>query len=217
VFGVLTIYSTAVDAFSRDHLRILQAVESKFSLSLENALRFRIAEQESQIDFVTQLPNVRQFFVGMEAELNRARRAEEPLTVVVCDLNSFKTVNDRHGLQTGNALLRAIANGFRECCRSYDTVARIGGDEFVFLLPGVNDQTYGPLLESIVETVKKACSEVAIETEVTASVGAAFYPQDGDAVEELLRMADRRMYLHKRKHYEADPSTGKALTLAAIA
>jgi diguanylate cyclase (GGDEF)-like protein/putative nucleotidyltransferase with HDIG domain len=216
VFGVLTLYASKVDAFSRDHLRILQAVESKFSLSLENALRFRSAEKDAQIDFVTQLPNVRQFFVDLEAEMNRARRAGEPFAVVVCDLNSFKAVNDRQGHQTGDVLLRSIATGFMDCCRSYDTVARTGGDEFVFLLPGVSQETCAPLVEAIGETVRLACREAKIDAAVSTSIGAAFYPVDGDTAEELLRTADRRMYNHKRKHYE-DLGTQATLPLEMAA
>jgi diguanylate cyclase (GGDEF)-like protein/putative nucleotidyltransferase with HDIG domain len=218
VFGVLTVYSIDANAYSRDHMRILQAVESKFSLSLENALRFRTAEKEAQIDFVTQLPNVRQFFVEIEAELNRARRAGEPFAVVVCDLNSFKTVNDRQGHQAGDSLLRAIAAGFRGCCRSYDMVARAGGDEFVFLLPGVSEETCTPLLQVIEESVSKAGLGVKIDLQVTASTGAAFYPADGETAEALLGTADRRMYFHKRKHYEALAAHGiPPLEMAAIA
>ena len=202
VFGVLTVYAGAPDAFSRDHLRILQAVESKFSLSLENALRFRSAEKDAQIDFVTELPNLRQFFIGLEAEMNRARRADEIFTVLVCDLNSFKAVNDRQGHQTGDLLLRTIAKGFKGCCRSYDTVARMGGDEFVFLLPAIDDTTYAAIVDTIRDTVQQACLEMNVQADVSASVGAAFFPADGDTAEDLLRVADRRMYGHKRKHYE---------------
>jgi diguanylate cyclase (GGDEF)-like protein/putative nucleotidyltransferase with HDIG domain len=202
VFGVLTIYAAMPDAFSRDHLRILQALESKFSLSLENALRFRSAEKDAQIDFVTELPNVRQFFVGLEAEMNRASRAGEPFAVLVCDLNSFKAVNDRQGHQTGDLLLRTIARGFRDCCRSYDTVARTGGDEFAFLLPGIDEKTCGALARAIGDTVRRACSETKVQANVSASVGTAFFPTDGNTAEDLLRVADRRMYTHKRNHYE---------------
>ena len=202
IFGVLTIYAAVPDAFCRDHLRILQAVESKFSLSLENALRFRSAEKDAQIDFVTKLPNVRQLFLCLEAEMNRARRAEEPFAVLVCDLNSFKAVNDRQGHQTGDLLLRTIARGFMDCCRSYDTVARIGGDEFAFLLPGIDEKTCGALTHAVGDTVRRACEEAKVQADVSASVGAAFFPADGNTAEDLLRVADRRMYCHKRKHYE---------------
>jgi len=202
IFGVLTIYSVAVDAFSRDHLRIMQAVESKFSLSLQNALRFRTAETDARIDFVTQLPNLREFFLITESELTKARESGERLGVIVCDLNSFKALNDRHGHMMGNRLLRKVAEGFRDCCRSYDTVARMGGDEFVFLLPGVHKNNCGPQLELIHDTVRKACRDLCIDTNVTASVGSAFYPADGTSAEELLGLADRRMYRHKRMYYE---------------
>jgi diguanylate cyclase (GGDEF)-like protein/putative nucleotidyltransferase with HDIG domain len=217
VFGVLTVYSKEANAYSRDHMRILQAVESKFSMSLENALRFRTAENEAQIDFVTQLPNVRQFFVWIEAELNRAQRAGEPFAVVVCDLNSFKAVNDRQGHQAGDLLLRAIAAGFKECCRSYDMVARAGGDEYVFLLPGVSEATCSPILQAIQESVSKAAREAKANIQVTASIGAAFYPDDGETAEALLGTADRRMYSHKRKHYEALAEQDTPIVMAAIA
>jgi diguanylate cyclase (GGDEF)-like protein len=86
--------------------------------------------------------------------------------------------------------------------RSYDTVARAGGDEFAFLLPGIGEKTCAPITGTICETVRKACLELKIDVDVSASTGAAFYPVDGDTAEDLLRMADRRMYSHKRKHYE---------------
>ena len=224
VFGVLTIYSSQPDAFSRDHLRILQAVEAKFSLSLKNALRFRSAEKEASIDFITQLPNVRQFFLGMEVQLDRARRTGEGLGVVVCDLNSFKAVNDRHGHLAGNMLLRSIADGFRKLCRSYDVVARMGGDEFVFLLPGVDQASSLPQLQAISDVVQSSCRERDLAVDVSVSMGVAFYPADGSTAEELLGVADRRMYLHKRTHYEEAEApadrfqrTPETIEIAAVA
>ena len=201
VFGVLTVYSAQVDIFSRDHLRILQAVEAKFSLSLQNALRFSNAEKEATIDFITQLPNVRQFFLGMEVQLDRALRTGDSLCVVVCDLNSFKAVNDRYGHLTGNLLLRSIADGFRRVCRSYDVVARMGGDEFVFLLPGIQGDC-SVQLDAIDQVVHQACLDHSLEVRVSVSAGFALYPEDGSTAEELLGVADRRMYLQKRMHYE---------------
>lgn len=201
-FGVLTIYSVGVDSFSRDHLRIMQAIESKFSLSLQNALQFRDAEKNASIDFVTQLPNLREFFLTMDRALDRARDAGTSLGVVVCDLDSFKSVNDRYGHMMGNSLLHTIAQGFRMCCGPSDLVARMGGDEFVFLLSGIQRSTYSPQLDLIHETVRTACRDLDLGMEVSASIGAAFFPADGNSVEELLGVADRRMYLHKRTHYE---------------
>ena len=109
--------------------------------------------------------------------------------------------------------------GFRESCRSYDTVARIGGDEFVFLFPGVDAASCAALLEVIEKTVRNACLELKLDKHVSASVGAAFYPTDGETSEELLGVADRRMYAHKHKHYESigEPRNRTPVPMKAVA
>lgn len=218
-FGVITLYSSSPNAFSRDHLRIIQAIEAKFSLSLKNALRFYVTDAEAKIDFITQLPNARQFFFGVEAELNRAQRAGEQFGIIVCDLNSFKAVNDRQGHLAGNLLLRSIADGFRRACRSYDLVARLGGDEFVFLIPGLEKANLEVRLGAISATVERIGLELELSVVVSTSIGAAFFPKDGATSEELLACADRRMYLDKEKHYReiASREAASALTEAVSA
>lgn len=199
--GVLTLYSLQADSFSREHLRILQVMESKLSLSLQNALRFRCAERDAETDFLTNLPNARRLFLQLETELSRCRRTGDILSVIVCDLNSFKQVNDRRGHMIGDMLLSSVAEGFRQNCRSCDTVARIGGDEFVFLIPGMDEKTAPERLASFAAAVATACWRGGLEGTVSASLGAAFYPADGDTAEQLLAVADRRMYLDKEAHY----------------
>ena len=104
--GVLTLYRSDKDAFSRDNLRILLAISSKVSLSIENALKFRQAEDSATTDYLTNLPNSRSLFPRLENELARCRRENSMLTVVVCDLNGFKQINDRYGHLEGNRVLR---------------------------------------------------------------------------------------------------------------
>ncbi len=202
ILGVLTLYALAADSFSRDHLRILQAMESKLSLSLQNALRFRRAETDAETDFLTKLPNGRGLFLQLETELDRCRRTKGALAVVVCDLNSFKEINDRRGHLTGDSLLSAIAETFTENCRPYDTVARLGGDEFVFLIPGMEESASAERLRSFATAVRTASWRLGLDATVSASLGASFYPADGETAEELLSIADRRMYRDKQAHYE---------------
>ena len=203
IFGVLTLYATKVDSFSRDHLRIMQVMESKLSMSLQNAFRFNRAESNADTDFLTGLPNARRLFLQVETELDRCRRSGEVLSIVMCDLNSFKEVNDQEGHLAGNMLLSCIGDHFRCGCRPYDTVARIGGDEFVFLFPGMHADESAERLHNISSMVESACAAVRIETKVSASLGACSFPEDGETAEELLAAADRRMYLHKQAHHGA--------------
>ena len=135
--GVLAIYRAEKDAFSREDLRILLAVGSKLAMSLENALLYQTVERSATTDYMTNLPNARSLFMRLETELSRCKRTGVPFALVVCDLDGFKQVNDRFGHLEGNKVLRYVAHKLREGCREYDYVARMGGDEFVMLLPGM--------------------------------------------------------------------------------
>ncbi|MGA7342456.1 MAG: HD domain-containing phosphohydrolase [Terracidiphilus sp.] len=201
VFGVLTVYSAKHAAFSKDHLRILQAIQSKFSLSLENAFRFRTAETDARIDHLTQLVNMRYFMQQIDAQVEKARISGGRFAVGVCDLNSFKAVNDRHGHLIGNTLLRAIAERFRACAGPDDVIARMGGDEFALLFPSVDASTAGCQLEKLDAAVQRACIGLRIDVNISSSIGIAYFPDDGESAEELLGKADREMYLSKRSFY----------------
>jgi diguanylate cyclase (GGDEF)-like protein/putative nucleotidyltransferase with HDIG domain len=218
VFAVLTLYAVDADSFSRDHLRIMQAMESKLSLSLQNALHHRRAEVDAETDYLTNLPNARRLFVQLETEVERCRTAGNGLAVIVCDLNSFKEVNDQFGHLTGNILLSAIASELRANCRPFETIARMGGDEFVFLIPGLTAESAPPRLQLIAASVAKACWSSGLETRVSASLGISFYPSDGQTAEALLACADRFMYLDKQAHYkQAGSNNGNPITSTVAA
>lgn len=210
VFGALTVYSCEHGAFSKDHLRILQAIEPKFSLSLQNALRFQVAETDAKLDHLTQLPNMRHFLAEVDAEFERGRAGGYSFAIAVCDLNSFKAFNDRHGHMVGNELLWRIAEAFRQCRRIEDTVARMGSDEFVFLFRAVKPKSAQPNLTKIEEAVANACAELNLDTTVSTSIGVAFFPDDGDSKESLLGAADRRMYARKQT-FDGSPRQAAAL------
>ena len=132
------------------------------------------------------------------------RDADTHLMIAVCDLNAFKEVNDRRGHLAGNRVLSLVAEGFRNACQGQETVARMGGDEFVFLLPHVTEKESTQKLEEISEAVNAASRRAGQGIRVSASLGAAFYPVDGTSAEELLALADRRMYLDKQRFYSSD-------------
>ena len=191
--GVMTLYRMEKDAFSSDNLRVLLAIGSKTSLAIENALKFRQVETTATTDYLTDLPNARSLFLRLDAELARAKRADEPLAVLVCDLNGFKQINDRHGHLVGNQVLKAVGAALRDSCREYDYVARMGGDEFVLLLPCSKRDD---LRIRIAELANIGAQAAVVG--LTMSVGEAFFPEDGLDAEQLLAEADRRMYKNKQ-------------------
>jgi diguanylate cyclase (GGDEF)-like protein len=205
VVGVLTLYHSASDAFTKDHLRILLATSSKIGLSIENALRFRQAESSATTDYLTNLPNARSLFLQLDEELSKGRRDDEPLAVIVLDLDGFKQINDRYGHIEGNRVLRAVGNGLKSACRKHDYVARMGGDEFVILLPGARPHDMEAKTEQLRSVVSSVCREMFSGENLTASVGAAQFPQDGADAEQILSEADRRMYKEKAVHRQQRP------------
>jgi diguanylate cyclase (GGDEF)-like protein/putative nucleotidyltransferase with HDIG domain len=198
VVGVLTLYHADRDAFTKDHVRILLAISAKIGMSIENALRFRQAESSATTDFLTTLPNARSLFLQLDSELSRGRRTQVPLAVMVLDLDGFKLVNDRFGHLEGNKVLHAVATGLKRACREYDYVARMGGDEFVVLLPGAEPDDAAVKMADFRDVVKEIGRQMFQGNLLTVSIGVANFPGDGADAEELLAEADRRMYKQKR-------------------
>lgn len=202
VAGVLSLYLREKQGFTNDHLRMLLAASSKLGLSVENALQFEKVQDNASTDFLTGLPNARAICVHLEKEISRSRRTGSPLTILLCDLNGFKRVNDNYGHLVGNKLLQEIAKRLKAASREYDQVGRLGGDEFVFVLPEMKedsvDELKARLRAAVTEAAQVACGDEA----VTVSIGCAFHPQDGSTAEELLSEADHSMYESKESHYK---------------
>ena len=197
--SVLTVYHSERDAFTNDHLRILLAIGPKVALAIENALKYQRAESSAATDYMTGLPNARSLFLHLDAELARCRRTELPLVVLVCDLNGFKQINDRFGHLEGNRLLRAVAGKLKDSCREYDYVARMGGDEFVLVLPGLSLDEVSATAIRLNAITKQAGVETCQVNTLGLSIGHAVHPEDGSDAEQLLSEADRRMYAMKQK------------------
>ncbi|MES1260486.1 MAG: HD domain-containing phosphohydrolase, partial [Acidobacteriota bacterium] len=177
--GVLALYRAERDAFSKENLRILLAISSKVALAIENALNHRLLETSITTDYLTSLPNARSLFLTLDHELSRSQRERTSLAVVVCDLDGFKQVNDRFGHLTGNKILRVVANGLREQCREHDYVARMGGDEFVILIPGADPNDLEERLEGLRNVAHQAGGATPEPCPLSLSIGVAMYPEDG--------------------------------------
>ncbi|HEX7288282.1 MAG TPA: HD domain-containing phosphohydrolase [Candidatus Angelobacter sp.] len=200
--GVLTLYKAERDAFTSDHLRILQVITSKVALSIENALKYRQAENSATNDYLTGLPNGRALFVQLDREITRCKREGSTVAVMVCDLNGFKQINDRYGHLEGDRTLKLFTKLMQEVCREYDYVARMGGDEFVIIAPNMTPDAVREKSSLLNVLAEQSGRQVCGEGLLSLSVGAAFFPKDGGDAEELLAEADKKMYSSKRLHYE---------------
>jgi len=168
-------------------------------LAIENSLRFSRAKLMAEKDELTGLPNAGSLFRLLGQELRNAIERETSLAVIVLDLNGFKQANDTHGHLAGNRILQEVANGLLACCRHTDHVARMGGDEFVLVLPAADAETVSSAMRRIQELGPLAGMKVCGEPLVTISSGVAVYPQDGADAESLLEKADQLMYQAKKE------------------
>ncbi len=200
VIGVLTLYHTGSDAFSKDHLRILSEISSKAAVSLENSLKYQELASSATIDYLTGLPNARSLFIHLQEEIERCEFLKLPLSVLVCDLDGFKQINDQFGHLEGNRLLAVIARGLRECCRREDYVARLGGDEFVIVMPATKPEDMPAKLRQFTQLAVQAGRRISGVDLLSMSVGQASYPSSGTTPEQLLTEADRQMFQAKRRH-----------------
>jgi diguanylate cyclase (GGDEF)-like protein/PAS domain S-box-containing protein len=153
-------------------------------------------------DVLTDLPNRLLFESRLDHAIHRARRRSQPLAVMFLDLDRFKIINDSLGHAAGDTLLHQVAARLLSTVREEDTVARMGGDEFTFLLEEVSSRGAAKIAENCIRTLKQPFELGDREIYLSGSVGISLYPEDGEDVDTLVRNADAAMY--KAKSFGCD-------------
>lgn len=131
------------------------------------------------------------------------RKRGVAMAIIYFDLNGFKLINDNHGHETGDRVLSVIGQRLKQKVRPGEMVARIGGDEFAVLLSDADLGTIDRVAERLIQSVEEPVHLADVTVQLSASVGAALYPDDAQSFEALLSLADERMYLHKRQRRSA--------------
>ena len=156
-------------------------------------------EKQAQQDMLTRLPNRRGIQQFIEFESARARRQKKPLTLILCDIDRFKRVNDQYGHDGGDVVLKHVSDLFKASIREQDGVARWGGEEFLFVLPDTEESNAVVLAEKVRETL--ATSPVELQQKkvvITASFGVAQIDFE-QGLDKALTLADKALYKAKEK------------------
>ena len=181
-----------IGLLGRASWRLAQTTKRENEARLEHAERVQYLAYH---DGLTGLPNRTFFGRILDQSISQARRYRRSLAVLFLDLDRFKHINDTLGHQAGDELLQELAKRLRSCLRESDTVARLGGDEFVVLLPELDEDTYvSHVAQKLLEVVTAPVALPGYSLVVTASIGIAVHPRDGDDEQTLMKRADAAMY-----------------------
>jgi diguanylate cyclase (GGDEF)-like protein len=176
---------------------VANRVESRLSTAIAEKSDF---ERRIKYDQMTSVYNQHEFYRLLELELERAVRQQTPLSVILLDIDFFKTVNDKHGHQIGDCVLRGLALELLAYTRDGDHLARYGGEEFTVILPNTALQDASEIAErwrTVIEQRVFRCDGQPVN--ITISLGVANYPLHADASKTLLQHADMAMYKAKRR------------------
>jgi diguanylate cyclase (GGDEF)-like protein len=196
--GVLVMGFRSAAVISPEQRERAREISDRVAVAVSTAWRDDQLYQQAHFDALTGLPNRLLFKDRLERESARSQRDGATFAVLFIDLDHFKNVNDSFGHSAGDTVLREAARRISRCVRSSDTVSRFGGDEFAVLLTALHHPQEGWLIsESVVEALSAPFEAAGHTCFLSASVGIALHPQDGDTAEELLKAADTAMYRAK--------------------
>jgi len=198
--GMLYISSDQPDAFTDQQIRLLQIFADRVGFPLHKIRVQESLEGLAFTDAMTDLFNYRYFRTHLENQLRLARRFKRPLSLIIIDLDGFKSINDRYGHPAGDRLLVEIAKVLRSSVRDSDLSARYGGEEFVIVCPETSGADAFIVAERIRTTVEGMRFQLVPDETcaVTISIGIATYPLDAHDETTLIRTADIALYRAKR-------------------
>jgi diguanylate cyclase (GGDEF)-like protein len=187
--------------YSAENIKLLSTLASHAMSALENAILYEKTKRLVVVDGLTYTYNRHYFEERLREEFQRASRHHHPLSLLMLDIDKFKSHNDAHGHPHGDRVLRGVARVLKDNLRGIDVVARFGGDEFAIILPQTDTDGVKIVTERVrtrVAALKLVEPQSQKEVSVTVSVGAATFPSNASNPEELLSQADQALYRAKQ-------------------
>src|SRR5262245_44164367 len=186
-------------AYEAEDARLLTLLAAWTAMALENLRLAQNVEKLAVTDDLTQVYNYRFLKSALRREIKRASRYHQSLSLLMIDVDNLKTYNDRHGHLRGSFLLREMAGLFTAHVRSWDLVAKYGGDEFTVILPQTDLAGARTVGERLRTAVEEHTFPLARLGQITVSIGIAAFPMDGQTTSALIETADRALYLAKQR------------------
>jgi len=198
--GVLSLYRKTTDSFSNNEISLFKTIANEIAKVIDKTLLFRQTKELSITDELTGLYNRRHFNERFESEVQRSRRYNRPMTVLMIDIDYFKNFNDINGHLMGDEILKRVAHTIESNIRKADLVARYGGEEFVVILPEIDKHRALSVAEKLRRTIEKKRfpkQENQPHKNLTVSLGLASFPEDSTDARELIDFADRALFKAK--------------------
>ncbi|MGH7729892.1 MAG: diguanylate cyclase [Candidatus Eiseniibacteriota bacterium] len=198
--GYLAVFRRRGSApFGAEDVRLLTLLGAWTAMALENLRLAHNVEKLAVTDDLTQVYNYRFLKSALRREIKRAGRYHQDLSLLMLDVDNLKSYNDRHGHLRGSFLLREMAGLFSAHVRSWDLVAKYGGDEFTVILPQTDVAGARTVAERLRSAVEEHTFPLATQGQITVSIGIAGFPVDGQTTSALIETADRALYLAKQR------------------
>ena len=185
--------------YDAEDVRLLTLLAAWTAMALENLRLALNVEKLAVTDDLTQVYNYRFLKSALRREIKRAGRYHQDLSLIMIDVDNLKSYNDRHGHLRGSFLLREMAGLFSAHVRSWDLVAKYGGDEFTVILPQTEITGAHTVAERLRMAVEEHTFPLATRGQITVSIGLAAFPADGQTTSALIETADRALYIAKQR------------------
>jgi len=199
VIGVLSVQASQPNAYDANQIRLVETIAQQTSIAMDNAKLFEKMQEMAITDSLTGLYNRRYFYMILDNEIERAKRYQTPLSLIMIDIDHFKAINDKFGHLVGDDVLRSMSEICKKLLRQTDNMFRYGGEEFMIILPVTKQEE----ALNVAERIRSTIEDTVIKTKkgsvkITISIGVSEYGENHSAPNEFIESADKTMYEAKK-------------------